>query len=124
MTKKFHILTLFVLLGFFLLPAIALACEKEAVKSCCSKEMSSSKTEKKDCCKNSHHSKNKDNDSCGGKCGHSNCTVASAHYTVLFLNEIKLRNNFDFSEEKQNYYHSQANLSSGFHSIWLIPKIS
>jgi hypothetical protein len=125
MTKKFHIFIAFVLIGFFLIPNGAVyACEKEVVKSCCNKEMSSSKTEKKDCCKESNHSKNKDKDSCGGKCGHSNCTVASANYTVLFLNEIKLSNNFDFSEKKQNYFHSQTNLSSGFYSIWLIPKIS
>ena len=39
--------------------------------------------------------------------------------------DIKFKNhNFDFSEIKQNYFNSNNNLSSGFYSLWLIPKIS
>ena len=127
MTKKFHIVLLIVTIGFFLIPSLTYSCEMKSKKSCCNKEMSSSNTEKMDCCKNSNHSKSKDKDHegpCNGKCGHSNCTTSASHFSVAFF-EIKFKNNsFDFSEKEQNYFNSEANLSSGFSSLWLIPKIS
>lgn len=127
MAKKFHIVLLIVTIGFFLIPSSTYSCEMKTKKSCCNKEMSSSANKKMDCCKNSNHSKSKDKDhegGCNGKCGHSNCTTSSIHFSVAFF-EIKFKNNsFDFSEKKQNYFNSETNLSSGFHSIWLIPKIS
>lgn len=127
MTKKIHIVLLIVTIGFFLIPTLTYSCEMKSKKSCCNKEMSSSNNEKMDCCKNSNHSKSKDKDhegGCNGKCGHSNCTTSSAQFSIAFF-EIKFKNNnFDFLEKKQNYFNSETNLSSGFHSIWLIPKIS
>jgi hypothetical protein len=96
-------------------------------KSCCSKEMAASNNEKMDCCKNSNHPKGKDKEHegpCNGKCRHSNCTTSTVHFSIAFF-EIKFKNNnFDFSEKEQNYFNSETNVSSGFYSIWLIPKIS
>lgn len=123
MTKKFHIVLLMVVMGFFLTPGSVYACEMKSEKSCCSKE-ASSKGDKKDCCKKDNDSKNKSQDSgCNGKCGHVNCTTSSVQFSLAFF-EIKFRNNnFVFSKKEQNYIHSETNLSSGFFSIWLIPKI-
>ena len=88
--------------------------------------MASSDNKKMDCCKNSNNSKNKNEDhngGCNGKCGHSNCTTSTVQSSLAFF-EIKFKNdNYDFSEKEQNYFNSETNLSSGFHSIWLIPKI-
>ncbi len=125
MTKRFHILVLIVIIGFFLMPMLTYACEMKSGKSCCDKEASTSNKEKKECCKITNHSKNKDHDGgCHGKCGHSNCVTTSAQFSAAFF-EIKFKNNnFSFSEKESNYFNSEANLSSGFHSIWLIPKIS
>ena len=125
MTKKFHILVVIVTIGFFLMPALTYACEMKSGKSCCNTEASTSNKEKKECCKIANHSKNKDHDGgCNGKCGHSNCTTSSIHLSLAVF-EIKFKNNnFVFSEKKQNYFNSETNLSSGFYSIWLIPKIS
>lgn len=125
MTKKLHIIVLTFTLGFLLMPALSLACETGSGKSCCNKEMSSSKADKMDCCKKVNDSKNKNHDgACNGKCGHSNCTTSSVQFSLAFF-EIKFKNNnFSFSEKKQNFIHSETNLSSGFSSIWLIPKIS
>lgn len=126
MIKKFHILLLVFTIGFFLIPMSTYSCEMKSKKACCNKEMSSSNTEKRDCCKNSNHSENKDKDhdgGCNGKCGHSNCTTSTVQFSLAFF-EIKFKNNnYDFSEKEQNYFNSETNLSSGFHSIWLIPKI-
>lgn len=109
------------MLSFFL-PTSSYACGTKTEKSCCKTEKSSKK-EKKNCC-NSKHSKDKDN-SCGGKCGHSNCTSSSTNFSIISFYEINLKNNpFDFSTEKSKFYHSETFLSSGFYSIWLIPKIS
>jgi exopolysaccharide biosynthesis protein len=126
MTKKFHIVFLLFTIGFFLIPALTYSCEMSSKKSCCNKEMTSSDNKKMDCCKNSNHSKNKDKDhdgGCNGKCGHSNCTTSTVKSSLAFF-EIKFKNNnYDFSEKEQNYFNSETNISSGFHSIWLIPKI-
>jgi hypothetical protein len=123
MTKKFHIVLVMVVMGFFLTPALTYACGMKSEKSCCNKEISS-KGDKKDCCKKDNDSKDKSHDGgCNGKCGHSNCTTSSVQFSLAFF-EIKFKNNnFDFSEKEQNYIHSETNLSSGFFSIWLIPKI-
>ena len=123
MIKKFHIAMAMVMFGLFLAPALTYACEMKSEKSCCNKEILS-KGDKKDCCKKNNDSKNKSYDrACKGKCGHSNCTTSSVQFSLAFF-EIKFKNNnFDFSEKAQNYFNSETNLSSGFHSIWLIPKI-
>jgi hypothetical protein len=121
MKKRLHILIIILTLGFFFLPTSTYACGTKSEKSCCKKEISS-KTEKKDCC-NNKQSKSKDN-SCGGKCGHSNCTTSTVNFSVISFFEIDFKNNnFDFSNEKQKFYHSKTFVSSGFYSIWLIPKI-
>lgn len=120
--NKFHILVI-VLFGFLLIPSNSFACGSHSEKNSCNKETSSN-SEKMDCCKKDSHSKNKNSEGCNGKCGHSNCVTASVHFSMTFF-EIKFNNNnFAFSEKKQNYFNSETNLSSGFHSIWLIPKIS
>ena len=127
MKNKFHIVLLIVTIGFFLMPVLAYSCEIKSNKSCCNKEMSSAEAEKMDCCKNTNDSKNKNQDhegGCNGKCGHSNCVTTSMHFSVVFF-EIQFKNNnFAFSEKEQNYFNSKINLSSGFYSLWLIPKIS
>lgn len=122
MKKRLHIIIIILTLGFFFSPTLSYACGTKAEKSCCKKEITS-KTEKKDCC-NNKHSKDKDK-SCGGKCGHSNCTSStSINFSIISSYEINFKNNsFNFSKEKSKFYHSKTFISSGFTSIWLIPKI-
>ncbi|WP_160373183.1 hypothetical protein [Flavobacterium hydrocarbonoxydans] len=127
MKIRLHIIIIILTLGFFMLPTSSYACGTKTEKSCCKKETtkkSEKKSEKKDCCKNKD-SKDKHN-SCGGKCGHSNCTPStSVNFSIISFYEINFKNNsFDFSEEKSKFYHSKTFISSGFHSIWLIPKIA
>ncbi len=109
------------MLGFFM-PTSTYACGTKSEKSCCKKDTSEKKVEK-DCCKDKD-SKDK-HTSCGGKCGHSNCTSASSvNFSILAFYDIDFKNNsFDFSTEQSNYYYSKTFISSGFYSIWLIPKI-
>lgn len=123
MAKKFHILLLLVAIGFFMVPALAFACEMKSEKPCCNKEISS-KGDKKDCCEKDNDSQNKDHEGgCNGKCGHSNCTTSFPQFSIAYF-EIKFKSHtIDFSVKEQNYFNSETNLSSGFHSIWFIPKI-
>lgn len=104
-----------------MLPISGYGCESETNKSCCKKQKTE-KAEKKYCC--NKHSEGKDN-SCEGKCGHSNCTSsASVNFSIISSYEINLKNNtYDFWEEKSKFYHLKTSLSSGFYSIWLTPKI-
>lgn len=120
--KRIYLIVL-VIFGFLLMPTVSFACGSHSEKNSCSKK-GSANTEKMDCCKNDNHLKNKKGEGCNGKCGHSNCVTTSTQFSVAFF-EIKFNNNnFAFSEKKSNYFNSEANLSSGFSSLWLIPKIS
>ena len=122
MNIKVHIFSIILAIGFFLLPNLNFACASKITRDCCNKEIAI-KSDKKDCC-SSKNSKNKNN-SCDGKCGHSNCTTSSVSLNIILLNEIEFKNNnLDFSVERKNFYHSETFISSGFTSIWLIPKIS
>jgi hypothetical protein len=121
MKKRLHIIIIMLSLGFFLSPSLGYACGIKTEKSCCKREIAK-KTEKKDCCKNKQ-SKEQDN-SCGGKCGHSNCTTSTVNFSVISFFEIEFNNNnYNFSTEKPKFHHSETYISSGFTSVWLPPKI-
>ena len=121
--KKYHFIVL-VLLGIFFMPNNTYACGSCSEKHTSKKEMAS-KEKKDSCCDSDSHSKTKKHGGCGGKCGHSKCACPSASNGFTFASELILKNNsFDFSSEKQNYYNTETFISSGFYSLWLIPKIS
>ena len=118
---------LIILFGFLLMPSISLACENSSTKHSSKKEITSETCNKdccnKDCCKKDSHSKNKNHDGCNGKCGHSNCVTTSTQSSAIF-SEIKFNNsNFSFLEKKSKFYDYETSISSGFNSLWLIPKI-
>lgn len=123
MKNRFHILIIILTIGFFAMPSSSYACETKTEKACCKKN-TPLKVEKKDCCSNKQ-SKEKDN-SCEGKCGHSNCTSStSLNFSIISSYEMNFKNNsYDFSSGKSKFYNSKTFVSSGFYSIWLIPKIS
>lgn len=108
---------LIVTLCFFLTPALTFGCEKG-----CSKEKKV-KSEMNDCCEKDNHPEN--HDGCGRKCGHSscNCSIAPLCAVNLFTNEL-MEKVFNFSIKNTNFNHAETNISSGFFSLWLIPKIS
>jgi hypothetical protein len=91
------------MLGFFLTPTLTYVCGKsveKTEKSCCKKE--TSKSDKKDCCKN-------------------HCPTAPLAIVLPFVTEMKYYNIF---LEKVTIAYTEIYISSGFHSIWLPPKIS
>lgn len=121
--NKFHIIII-VLFGFLLMPSSSFACENNSTKHSSTKE-TSSKTDKDDCCKNDNHSKTNNHEGCGGKCNHSKCNCTSSCNSSISINELKFYSNiFNFSSEKQKFYSYETSTSSGFNSLWLIPKIS
>lgn len=108
----------------YFLPTSIYACGTKTEKSCCKKEKTTT-TEKKDCCKNTSPKEN-DND-CGGKCGHLNCTSSSSNtsFNLISVFEINIKNNFfDFSSKKSKFYHPETNIAAGYFSLWLPPFIS
>ncbi|MGG7034968.1 MAG: hypothetical protein ACI7YS_07210 [Flavobacterium sp.] len=139
--KSFYILII-ALLGFFLMPISAIACEQHSeTKShhkeittkvinddCCSSESHLDKnvtSEKHSCCeKNNHSNKNGDN-SCSGKCKNPKCSCPSTIIPFISSNDLDFRiKNVSFYYKNQKIALSETFLSSGFYSIWLIPKIS
>ena len=121
--KKVHIVII-ILFGFLLMPNNIFACGSVSSKTSCDKEVSSKK-ENKDCCKGDNNSEKDGKKGCSGKCGHSKCGCPSSFNGFTSVNEIHFKNNtFVFSTEKQKDFHSETYISSGFLSLWLIPKIS
>lgn len=121
MLKTLCFLFYLLLLASFLLPESTYACGMDAKKSCCQKEIGT-KSAQKECCKKSN-SKDKNN-SCGGKCGHSNCTTTGINFSIITFNEIDFKNSyFNFLVTKSIFYHSETFTSDGFTSVWLPPKI-
>lgn len=122
--NKLHILII-ILFGFLLMPSGVFACEKNSAKHYSSRKEISSKTCNDDCCKKDGHSKNKSHEGCGGKCSHSKCGCTSSCNTSVSITEWNIDTNcFNFPSAKQNFYNYETSISSGFNSLWLIPKIS
>ena len=122
MKKYRYIVLLF--LGILFMPNSIYACGTCSLKHQVKKE-ASSKTDKDNCCDSDSHSKSKNHDGCGGKCGHSKCACPSVSNGFTVSCELILKNNsFDFSSEKQKFSSTETFISSGFYSLWLIPKIS
>ena len=106
------------------MPNSGYACGGCSEKHTSKKELSS-KSEKDSCCDSDNHSKTKNHSGCGGKCGHSKCACPSASNGFTLASEFILKNNsFDFSSEKLKFSSTETFISSGFYSLWLIPKIS
>lgn len=111
-------------IGFLLMPNNIFACENGSNKHSCKKE-STSKTQKGDCCDNDNHSKSKNHNGCDGKFSHAKCGCTAATNGFTTTIELNFKNNdFDFSTEKQKFSNTETFISSGFYSLWLIPKIS
>ena len=124
MNKNFYILVL-VVFGFLGIPNTTFSCGmNHSNKKSCKMEVSSNH-ETKDCCATKNCTNEKQNNSCGGKCGHSNCNIPLVHiaYFVPFLAQINSEN-FSFYQKKSKFFNYETTISSGFNSLWLIPKIS
>lgn len=116
--KKFHII-LIVTIGFLLMPTVTFACGKHS----CKKEIS--KSIKDDCCSKDNKS-GKSHDGCGGKCGHKQCgctSVCPAGFSSVIPSDYRFQAS-SIIEAKQNFFHYKSAISSGYFSLWLIPKIS
>ena len=130
MTKKIYILL--IAFGFFMIPNAIFSCNSHVQKSAsttqiadkdgCNKE-SDSKTTKHSCC-DEKTTTNKSDTGCKGKCGHGNCTVSIVQFALIspLTNDLSVENDFYFSN-KIDFSYPKTNISSGFYSLWLIPKI-
>lgn len=121
--RKFHIILL-ILFGFLMTPGSVLACGKHSGKQSCKKEMS--KTHDENCCSKQKDSQGK-HTGCGGKCDHKQCGCSSSTCTAgLTINAtIELpQKGTPIIAGRQRFFHSKSDLSPGFYSLWLIPKIS
>lgn len=106
----------FFCLGFFLMPNKMYACKMEAAST--HKVDSKAATSKKDDCE---HKKSEENH-CGNDCSNTLCKCPTNSNISFFYS-----NSFSFTKVKVNVSHSflndETNISKGFYSIWLIPKI-
>jgi hypothetical protein len=124
MNKKIYILV-FAVFGFLMIPNTAFACGDTYSKKAACKKETTSKPEKKDCCGSHNNENGKRSQDCGGKCGHSNCNVPSVQIAIIvpFISEINTKALF-FYTKKGGFDDLKTTISSGFQSLWLIPKIT
>lgn len=121
--KKIQII-LIITASILFMPSNDFACEINKIKTgknCCKKEITST-TEKISCYDKTDNYKKE----CRGKCGHFTCTaVLILQFSIINTFDIDFKNNnFSFSTKKLNFYQSDTFVSSGFCSIWIIPKTS
>lgn len=95
-------------------------------KNPCKKEMSKNQEKEKDCCGDScdNHGKGNHN-GCNGKCGHSSCMNPVVYTALNIIPTFSIyTNQIVFSTQKASFYYTASRLSTGYYTIWLIPKIS
>ncbi|MBL0739021.1 hypothetical protein JI750_19155 [Flavobacterium sp. GN10] len=110
---------LFIILSFFLNPSYTYACHTGHSKEITAKEENSCS---KKCCEKKTSKQEKHN--CDGKCSHSGCTTSTMQFVILNSNDFDLQNDaFNFSLKNTISSYNESNISSGFVSIWLKPKI-
>lgn len=110
----------FACLGFLLMPTQTYACNMSNAPS--QKVNTPTSASKKDDCKDAcTHQQNKKNH-CGNDCNNALCKCPTNSNTSFFYS-----NSFSFRKVKVDVTHSflqyETNISKGFYSIWLIPKI-
>lgn len=108
-----------------MIPSAVFACGNNNSETISCKKEVSSKQETKDCCNAAKKTNGKSHNSCGGKCGHSNCNmpIVQVAFFVSFTTEIDTKNLF-YCLKKDEFFNLETVISSGFQSLWLIPKIS
>lgn len=120
MTKHIYILFLLIV-GLLAGSAQAFAQNNKSEMVCCKKESSDSD---KSCCK--EKKEREDKRDCTSSClGFScACPVFSYAFNLMVTFEENDFLIFDFSNNKQRFFYSEAFISSDLCSIWLPPKIS
>lgn len=80
---------------------------------------------KMDCCKPNSCNGNKTKNNCSENCRKNSCrcSIFITVFSIPAMVEIKTKNSFVYTQ-KQKIYYKKANISYGFHFIWLPPKIS
>lgn len=113
--------------GFILTPQGSYGCGTKSCKSeknCCAKSKSTSK-DKKSCCQNINKNKKNETGGCGGTCGHRSCSCPTTHITFIIPFNTIIKNKYNhFIFNNQPFVRKEIQLSSGFLSIWIPPKIA
>lgn len=120
---KVKYILLFLFFGIFWNPLNSYACGENATKP--KKEHpQKEKDEKKNCCKKKHSSEHSENEDCKSKCNTScNCPAYCFNASIPSFYEIKVERAY-LPLQKYHFIFREACLSTGFHSIWLPPKIN
>lgn len=122
MTKSSFVIILIMLFGFFFQPTQVLACGNNVNQK--TMHLKVNKTEQKHHCTTKTEKTHSNDHDCNGECGNVLCPHAT-HFSILIaVNRENINNQLSFSVEKQKFYDINTNISSGFLSIWLLPKIS
>ncbi|WP_269236496.1 hypothetical protein [Flavobacterium flavigenum] len=120
--KRIFLLLLFIL-GFLLMPGTGMACTIKSLKSPSHKEMSAKNVKEHSCCKSSD-SKNKNHNCDGGKCTHTKCACSFSCSVFLFFTPTVTSNTvIEIASAAQRFPDLETLVSTGYRSLWLIPKI-
>lgn len=130
MMKSFYVLIL-LLIGTFLFPEAALACEKMPEESAEACEMNDAKDSEKttscdrDCCKKADgfEKASEQKHDCDGSC-QGNCHQVLTHFNFALPTYVSdILRNPDFFFRKDNFHTLKTQPTSGFYFIWTPPNI-
>jgi hypothetical protein len=122
--KNFLYIGFLIYLGFIQIPIDTYACGKKSVKTELNKKgADKSNTHSLDCCeKEGKKQCEQQGKECNGNCGNPacHCPTNSINFLVTFNNSI-----FHYLPllSKSNFYFQENHYSTGYFSIWLLPKI-
>ena len=120
---RFIYIALLTLIGFLLTPTDTYACgaKSEQTENTGTKQSNTEK-DNKDCCNTDKEHCDKHGKNCNGKCGNPdcNCPTSCTNFTIPFFAQLSQAK---IILSKPKFHYQEAFYSSGFTSIWLLPKI-
>ncbi|WP_164112685.1 MULTISPECIES: hypothetical protein [Sphingobacterium] len=121
--RKSLVICLTILFSLLSLTKFVSACEQSKsitnTLSCCDHQEN---TTEHTCCLSQDSPKHEHNDHCDGKCKGAGCQQNSPKFQLFIVAQKNYECPF-FFDKKEGFYDKDNQLSSGFSSIWLPPKI-
>ncbi|WP_417940802.1 hypothetical protein [Flavobacterium sp. RS13.1] len=109
--------------GFLLMPGSAMSCNIESFKSPSQDQISIKNIKEHSCCKSSDF-QNKNHNCNGEKCTHTKCTCTfSCSVFLFFISTVTSNAVIKIAYAAQRFPDLQTPISTGYGSLWLIPKI-
>ena len=115
-------ITLFLIIGIFLVPTPAAACSSTKTESGCCKKSDKEK-ETKDCCKKAKSKSEKEENDCNGNCGNSSCSCSPIQISsFLIMHPVEIPE-VEFQVFLEEILYVSGIYAQDYYFFWQPPKI-